>query len=157
MTRRFDRVERSYYRCCISDGFFDDFYRALLARSAEAREKFRNTDFERQNELLRTALRLLVRYAWGDVKGRAGIDRLARRHAPDGYDVAPELYDCWVDALVETVARHDPYADAALCAAWRRAVEPGIRRMRAGYRLYAHTPEQRPAHASWSATGTGPH
>jgi len=144
MTRRFDRVECSYYRCCISDGFFDDFYRALLARSADARRKFRNTDFKRQNTLLRSALRSLVGYSHGDRKGRAEIDRLARRHAPDGYDVRPGLYDPWVDALVATVERHDPYADEALCAAWRRAVEPGIRRMCAGYRLYGHGSDDHP-------------
>jgi len=57
----------------------------------------------------------------------------AARHSARGLDVAPELYDLFVDSLLASVAEHDPAFDEDVEAAWRAALQPGLDYMRARY------------------------
>jgi hemoglobin-like flavoprotein len=46
-------------------------------------------------------------------------------------EIAPAMYDLWLDALLATVAECDPACDAALEAAWRDALAAGMARIKA--------------------------
>ena len=48
-------------------------------------------------------------------------------------DIKPELYDLWLDRLVQAVGEFDPMFDPEIEAAWRRLLQPGIEFMKSRY------------------------
>lgn len=126
-----DRVMQSYGRCCASSGFFDTFYKLFLASSPMIRAKFANTDMAAQKHLLRHGILNLVMYARGmpDTKLRA----LGASHSRKGFDIRPEYYDLWVDALLSTISEHDKQADDGVRAAWREVLTKGINVIKSHY------------------------
>ncbi|MET1079067.1 MAG: globin [Pseudomonas sp.] len=126
-----DRVMQSYGRCCASNGFFDTFYRYFLASSPLVRDTFVNTDMPAQKRLLRQGILNLVMFARGmpDTKLRA----LGETHSRHGFNIRPELYDLWLDALLLTIDEHDPAVDADTRSAWRKVLTLGIEVIKSHY------------------------
>ncbi len=126
-----DRVMQSYGRCCASPQFFDTFYRLFTASSPQVREKFLNTEMPTQKQLLRAGILTLVLHARGmpDSKLRA----IGQSHAREGFDIRPELYDLWLDSLLQAIRAHDHAADEGDLAAWREVLEPGIALIKSFY------------------------
>ena len=64
MVRRSEAAvaQASYERCSEAPGFFETFYRKFLEACPEAAPMFADTDFERQNRLLRHAIVLLLAF-----------------------------------------------------------------------------------------------
>ncbi len=126
-----DAFRASLKRCLGTPSFLKDFYDRFMASSEEIREKFRNTDFERQNRVLADSLYLMAvasqagpgSYAWRQLK------RIARRHQELG--IGGPMYDVWLDCLLQAAGTHDPQFSPALESAWRATLIPGIERMRA--------------------------
>ena len=119
----------SFDRCVAAAGFFPAFYKNFFTRLPTAAPRFAQTDMERQHKLLRHALGLLLSYA-GQRTGEANLlSRVATRHGKGDLAIPAQDYPAFVDALIETVHQHDPGCDPATEAAWRRALEPGIRYM----------------------------
>lgn len=131
MTAESDIVFQSYGRCCNNDQFFVDFYDRFMGSSPAIRELFVDTDMKQQRHLLRNGIMQLVLHARGmpDSKLRA----LGQSHSRGGYNIRPEWYQLWLDALLDTLRRHDREYDEAVAAAWRRAITPGIELIRSAY------------------------
>ncbi len=125
------RGMQSYGRCCASPGFFDDFYQRFLASSPVIRAKFAATDMLAQKHLLRAGILNLVLHARGmsDAKLRA----LGQSHSRGGFDIRPELYDLWLDALLQTVAEHDREVRPEDLTAWREVLGKGIALIKSCY------------------------
>ena len=128
-----DPVTASYHRCRASVGFIDTFYAHFLAESREVADKFRRTDFARQKVMLRESLLAMLLFNLGSADARAELERLAERHSRRGVDIAPRLYELWLDALCEAVEEHDPVFTADLGNQWRAAMRPGIELLVARY------------------------
>lgn len=58
---------------------------------------------------------------------------IALTHNREQYDIKPEYYDIWLEALIETVEELDPGYNADLGLAWRLAMTPGIQFMKFHY------------------------
>lgn len=126
-----DRAFQSYGRCCNDEAFFEDFYNIFMSKSGEIRAMFTSTDMAEQRRLVRAGLMWLIMYARGSQGAK--IDYLARTHDRSHMDVDPAWYTVWVDALMETLARHDPEFDRSLEMAWRETLKPGIEAMKQSY------------------------
>ena len=126
-----DLVMQSYGRCCASSGFFDSFYQYFLASSPEIREKFAHTNMPAQKQLLRQGILNLVMHARGmpDTKLRA----LGCSHARGALDIRPELYDLWLQALLQSIGEHDGQCDANTRLAWHKVLNKGISVIKAQY------------------------
>ena len=126
-----DLVMQSYGRCCASPDFFDSFYRHFLASSPLIREKFVDTDMSAQKQLLRQGILNLVMHARGmpDTKLRA----LGCSHARGALDIRPELYDLWLQALLQSIGEHDGQCDANTRLAWHEVLNKGISVIKAQY------------------------
>ena len=126
-----EAVFQSYGRVCRDEQFFIDFYDYFMNSSQTIKDQFRDTDMKQQRHLLRNGIMQLILYARGmpDTKLR----QLAETHSRHGYDIAPECYSVWLDALMKAVAKHDPEYDASLDAQWRRVLKPGIDLIRDAY------------------------
>jgi hemoglobin-like flavoprotein len=125
----------SLKRCLGMPGFMESFYRSFVTSSEEVREKFRNTDIQRQARMLSDSLYVLAVAVQGQPgsPARGDLPRLAERHSRKDLDIRPPLYDHWLACLIETARAHDPQFTPEIEAAWRATLGAGIRYMTAHY------------------------
>jgi hemoglobin-like flavoprotein len=130
-----DAFRASLKRCLADPTFMKDFYDLFVASSPEVREKFRNTDFERQNRALADSLYIMAVAAQGGEGSIAWreMSKIAKRHSRGDRDIAPELYDLWLDCLLKAAQKHDPQFSPDLKDAWRETLLPGIGFLRDRY------------------------
>jgi serine/threonine protein kinase len=129
-----EEAKASYRRCAQDDRFYETLY-AKLFEVPEIREMFIGRPMDRQYQLLRDALWLLLSFAKGDERTEPTIlSGIARTHAR----FEPRQFEQFRDAVLAAVAAHDPQGASAV-AAWRDALAPGIDYLmsRAGKAAYA--------------------
>jgi len=125
----------SMKRCLASPEFLLDFYGFFMDSSEEVRQKFANTDFQKQTRVLADSFWAISVAAqgprtsatWGD------LPRLAAKHSRKDMDIRPGLYDTWLDCLIKAARKHDKQFSDELEAAWRKTLLVGIEYMRAKY------------------------
>jgi len=124
----------SLSRCKRKPEFFDRFYKLFMDSSPDVREKFANTDFERQKNVLSDSLFLMLAAA-GTTEGFAHLQlvKLAKRHSRDQLDIKPDWYSLWLDNLLRAVAEVDPEYSDEVDAAWRDSLKSGIDVLASGY------------------------
>jgi hemoglobin-like flavoprotein len=122
-----ETFEGSLARCTSQPRFLDLFYTKFLASSPKVREKFKDTDFVRQKRALKASLHMIL-LAAGDEGGDPGkyLSDVAERHGARQLDVGAELYDLWLDSLLETVEECDPEHTPEVRAAWEEVMMVGI-------------------------------
>ena len=122
-----ETFERSLGRCTSQTRFLDLFYTKFLASSPKVRAKFEDTDFVRQKRALKASLHLIL-LAAGDEDGNAGryLADVAEKHNAKHLDIGAELYDLWLDSLLETVEECDPEHDPEVARAWEEVMMVGI-------------------------------
>ena len=122
-----ETFERSLGRCTSQSEFLDRFYDRFLASSPKIKEKFKDTDFVRQKRALKASLHLIL-LAAGDEGGDPGkyLSDMAEKHNAKHLDIGAELYDFWLDSLLETVKESDPQWDAQVGKAWEEVMMVGI-------------------------------
>lgn len=112
--------------------FFSAFYNAFVSDSAEAAEKFRNVDMERQREHLRKSLDHMLYFSIDRVAGDEML-KIAKAHSRSIGNIRPELYEVWLDSLLKTVRAYDPEFNDEVEIAWRVVLAPGISYMQLHY------------------------
>lgn len=124
----------SLARCLRGDRLFQHFYDAFLASSEEVRAKFRHTDFRKQIRVLKSSFYMLVEYlALGWPECEAYLERIAAAHSKRERDVAPHLYDLWLECLLQAVKECDEQYSPQVDAAWRYVMGAGINFLKARY------------------------
>ncbi len=108
------------------------FYDKFIQSSPEIAAKFTNTDLERQKEMLRDSFRLMLTFSTKRQSGEE-LERIGTRHAKTDLDIAPSLYEAWMDSLVAAVKELDPEFDRTVDTAWRIVMAPGIEFMKGHY------------------------
>ena len=122
----------SIERCSCSAEFLRRFYTLFLASSVTVAKKFERTDLRKHARLLKTSLYILM-LASGESERIVHMDRLAKLHSRAELDIKPELYDLWLDRLVQAVKEFDPMFDMETETAWRHVLQPGIEFMKSRY------------------------
>lgn len=130
-----DAFLASFARCRASAGFLEEFYRRFMGSSEEVRAKFVATDMSRQVRALEDSLFVVANAVQGaeGSPARVGLPRIAERHSRRNLDIAPHLYDVFLECLIEAVRTHDPEHSPEVEAAWRETIGFGIDYMRARY------------------------
>lgn len=121
--------------------FLEAFYEGFISKSDEIAARFVHTDMERQKEMLHQSIRHMVDFS---VKRQANeeLRRIAERHSASQVDIAPHLYDVWLDSLVETAHVFDPGFTEEVELAWRIVLAPGIAYMKFKYDKPATTAQR---------------
>jgi len=123
----------SLERCRRDEVFLSSFYERFLASSEEVREKFRRTDFKRQTQLLDRTLELSASATIGEPGARRVLAERAETHDRHHLDIRPELYDLWLETLIETARGVDPDWDHDVEEAWRHILTYVIEYMKRRY------------------------
>ena len=108
------------------------FYEHFLRSSPQAVDKFAKTEMEAQQQMLRDSFKHVLSFS---TKRRSDdeLERIAGRHRRSDLDIAPALYDAWLDSLIAAVGELDPEFDSGVRTAWRIVMAPGIELMRGHY------------------------
>lgn len=114
-----DQFLQSLDRCMEKENFIPAFYDRFLSTFAEIREKFRNTNFERQNKMLLRSLRLAAGATAGDPESLKELRERARTHDRNHLNIEPKLYDVWLESVIKTVAEYDEEWDETVEKNWR--------------------------------------
>ncbi len=117
----------SLARCTSQSRFLDLFYEKFLASSPKIREKFKDTDFVRQKRALKASLHMIL-LAASDEGADPGkyLRDVAEKHSARQLNVGAELYDLWLDSLLETVEECDPEYTPEVRKAWEEVMMVGI-------------------------------
>ena len=111
--------------------FLERFYELFMASSPKVAELFQRTDLERQKQMLRDSLYVML-VAAGTTKGPAHdeVERLAKRHRDVG--VTDDMFALWLDALIAAAREHDTHFSDDLERDWRSTMSVPIALMKAG-------------------------
>tara|TARA_R110002094_G_scaffold1276_3_gene6131 strand:+ start:388 stop:798 length:411 start_codon:yes stop_codon:yes gene_type:complete len=127
--------DQSFERCCTRKAplpFFHDFYSRYIVSDSRVADAFRDTDMLQQEKVLEKSFyRLLVFYTTNNSDDY--INHIAVRHNRHNLNINPQLYDLWLETLLDTVAEFDPLFDDSIELAWRLVFSPGITYMKYKY------------------------
>ena len=135
----YERVMRGPSRN--SGEFFTAFYKLFVATSDEAASKFRDTDMAAQVRMLQLSVTILLNF-FVTSRQDEHLVKLAQRHGKQGVDISPELYEVWLECLIETVRQFDPKFNLEVATAWRVVFTKGIEFMAS--KCAEDTPRQHP-------------
>jgi len=131
--KRIAEFAGSLARCLAIPAFLTRFYEVFADSSPEVAKRFKDTDFEKQKRALSSSLYVMIMALEGGGAALVYLEQIARRHSRGDLDIGPEMYDVWLDCLVQAVKEHDPQASDDTETLWRDAMRPGIEFMRARY------------------------
>lgn len=131
------RVQQSFGRCLLnashSKGFLDAFYDEFLASDPRIKPHFSKTDMQKQKDLLRHGLAMLMMLGAGSPLAQRTVDQLAAKHDRNHLNIAPDLYRFWVKSLLTCVRTYDDSYDAAIGDAWSKVLDAGVAVMTKAY------------------------
>jgi len=123
----------SLERCTRGPGFLERFYELFMASSPEVAEKFARTDLRRQRRMLKVSLFMMMLAAEGQLEADVHLERIARRHSRADLGIRPELYDVWLECLLQAARESDPQFGGETERAWRSVLRRGIDYMKSMY------------------------
>ena len=77
---------------------------------------------------------MIINLAGGkDAGWKRHLDKIAKSHSRSGYDIKPELYKHWLNALIRTVSEVDPKFNREVEESWRKIFQGGIDYLKSKY------------------------
>lgn len=86
-----------------------------------------------QKMMLHASLYMIMLAAQNNDAAFVYLERVAKRHSKSALDIKPELYDIWLETLIETVSEIDTIFNANVENAWREVMNYGIAYMKSQY------------------------
>jgi len=126
-------VHKSYIRAG-GKSFISTFYARLMDTSEDIRKKFEHVDMKAQAEILDHAI--VMSFLFADKSHQSAtkcINNVRESHNRKNLNIAPELYDTWLECLVETVGICDPHTNKELQADWHIVMSVAVNHIREGY------------------------
>jgi hemoglobin-like flavoprotein len=112
--------------------FVDEFIDELIRSSEEIESKFTAAGRERMGSALLHSLVLLSAYSQAKVPSDA-LQEIAERQSRSQRDIAPHLYDVFLECLLRIVQKSDPEYTAEVGEAWKDVMGPGLEYMKSMY------------------------
>jgi phenylacetate-CoA ligase len=131
--RLFSPFKDSVKRCLETPAFIESFYKSFIAENEEVARMFANTDMASQQNMLKNSLMILMTTSLDSAEAQSHIDMIVKSHSRSKYNIAPELYDIWLDCLIASAKVHDEFFDISIEMAWRKTLAHGIGVMKAMY------------------------
>ncbi len=105
--------------------FFEEFYDNFTHLSEDVAAKFTNVNMVRQQQMLSTSINTMLNcYVEREISPE--MHRIAVMHDRAHLDIRPELYDRWLECLIEAVKKFDVDFDEDVELAWRLVLSTGI-------------------------------
>ena len=111
-----------------SDLFFSLFYDKFTSSSELVKKAFRNTDMNRQKDMLEDSLRYIVDFA-STKTSNSFLQGLAIVHRKIN-NIDDNMYDLWLNAILATVKEIDSDYTEQDELAWKIMLSPGMEFMK---------------------------
>ncbi len=128
-----EEVRQSFARCEAAGDFAEAFYTTFINASPAIAPFFAQTEFGRQRKLLRDSVFLMVTHDVSNPEMRGLLDKLGAVHSRAGRNIAPKLYELWLDSICQTVKVLDPEWSQSLEDHWRVRLRAGMQIIMAAY------------------------
>lgn len=110
-------------------GFFQSFYQRFIEADPRVGKHFVDTNMERQQKMLEKSFyRLLVFYATNSTDDY--LEEVAIRHSKLVLNIELDLFDVWLECLIDTVREYDPEFSDDIELSWRLLLATGIAYMK---------------------------
>ena len=123
----------SLNRCQTDPLFLTLFYQKFILSNAEVREKFSQTDMQKQKIVLHASLHMIMLATQNNKAATVYLEQIASRHSKSELNIKPELYGHWLESLILTVGEVDPEFSKEVENAWRNVMNYGIEYMISKY------------------------
>jgi len=133
MTTAIDAVRSSFGRAMTKQHFMARFYEIFIHCNPRIPQLFRNTDMEKQRELLSQSLSMVLLFSQGNPVAKSVINRIRSSHDHKHLNISPDLYAFWVDSLIATLAECDQGFNPGLEQQWREILQVAIDHIKSGY------------------------
>ncbi len=120
-----DSFERVSYH---SDEFFEAFYTCFMNKSDVINAAFTGVDMQRQRKMLKESILFMISFSSTRVAEEFLLNT-AKVHK-DRLDLTDEMYELWMESLMETLQQFDRNFNAKTELAWRIMLSPGIEFMK---------------------------
>ncbi len=113
-----------------SESFFDVFYKNFYHGSKAINITFKGMNIEAKKQMLEESMTSLI-FFFTTKSVDKYLAKTAKIHR-DQHKISTEMYDHWVDSLIETLAIQDKKFNSSIELAWRIILAPGIEFMKHG-------------------------
>ena len=117
-------------RASSSGNLMDVFYYGFIASSIDVEKIFKDTDMDRLKRKLKSSLHMMTMLVDNEPGTEMYLGHLARVH--DRYSIPPEMFNVWMDLLIEAVRVCDEEFDDKTETVWREVIGRGIAIMTQG-------------------------
>lgn len=121
-----ETVKHSYGRATLKPQFFDRFYEIFLGSNPSFKPLFQHTDLNKQKQLLKTGVAMMLSHLEGKPAGTMTLDRIGKSHAKNQLNIQPALYQYWIESLVAAAKECDSKWTPAIEHAWQKALRAGV-------------------------------
>ncbi len=112
--------------------FFTVFYENFIKMSPEIEQHFQNVDMKKQIRMMEKSFySLFIFYATQNANDY--LEATAKRHGKAELDISLNLFDAWMDAIIETVKQFDTRYSNDIGLSWRIVLSPGMTYMKYRY------------------------
>lgn len=121
----------SYQRSISPDyyGFFERFYQNFYAADPCVARLFKKTDMDGQYRMLMQSMTHIITFST-KLESSEEMDNVAMIHGKDKLDIPVELFDIWLECLIDTVRERDLVFNTQTEIAWRVVMAAGIAYMK---------------------------
>ena len=127
-----DSFERVNNNIIEGKDFLDYFYQIFIDKSPRIAQLFKNTSMSSQKILLKKSIQELLNF-YNERTINQHLLKIGHIHGEDKLNISPEMYDLWMDTLMETIKKFDPEFIPKVELAWRVTLSPGIAYMKFAY------------------------
>lgn len=112
-------VKQSYGRALADKSLMKRFYENFVSSHPMVAVKFAGVDLERQQDVLKMSLSMAIVFPQDNVVAKRAMDKLQVSHGDGGLRIEPELYNHWLESLLNTIEECDPAYSPELEKKWR--------------------------------------
>ena len=120
--KNLDIFNQSLSRCTKHPEFMDIFYQKFIAESEQVKDYFKNTNMDKQKQMLLHSLaNMVIAYERPEI-----LNDVAIRHGTKDLNIMPDLYISWLECLIQSAKCIDPLFDDEVERSWRIVMQNGI-------------------------------
>ena len=121
-----DTVKQSYGRACLNPNLIERFYTIFLESHPDIKPRFRNTDFTKQRQLLKTGVIIMLGHLEGKSVWTEHLNKIAEKHSKQHLNIPPALYQYWIDSLICAVKEYDAQWTPEIERSWKKVLRAGV-------------------------------
>lgn len=116
-------LNESLQRCLANDLFLETFYKSFIESSPEIKNFFKNTDFQKQFDMMGKSLMTMIAASEANWISDQQLTRLADIHRK--LNIKPEHFELWETSLLTSIQLCDPEYNNEVKNAWKIIIQRG--------------------------------